>query len=174
MPKLERIPALINYLGFQAAWFSIVLSAAAGRSEFGIALALLLVVLQLAVLVQIKRELCFVFLVAVIGSLLDGLVMYLGAFSFPVASPSLWPYPLWMSALWLSFAMTLNHSMLWLKSRYLVAALLGAICGPLCYIAAQSFGAINLLEPLQFSLTAISLCWTVAMLLITYLQQRFS
>ena len=174
MTKRERIPPLINYLGFQATWFCVVLNAAAARSELGIAFALVVVTAQLCLLRDWQKELRLVLLVTVLGSCLDAAVMSLGAFSFPVTTGELWPYPLWMSGLWLSFAMTLNHSMSWLKNRYVAAAILGAIGGPLCYIAAESFGAISLLEPRQFAIGAVAAGWTTAMVLITCLQQKLS
>lgn len=170
MKRYETIPPLVNFVGYQLSWFAVILSAAAGRSEIGIAVVAVVVAIHLLLLVDKRRELLLIFSVAFLGSAIDSVVMFLGAFSFPHGSAlfgiSLWPYPLWMSALWLAFATTLNHSMRWLAGRYLLAAIFGAVGGPLSYYAGERLGAISLHQPLAYSLTLLAVAWAVAMVVI--------
>lgn len=41
-------------------------------------------------------------------------------------------------------ALTLNHSLAWLQSRLLLAALLGGVTSPLSYLAAAKLGAVQI------------------------------
>src|SRR5690606_8376185 len=115
-----------------------------------------------------EKEIKLILAVALLGSAIDSVVMFLGAFSFPYGSSffaiSLWPYPIWMSALWLAFATTLNHSLSWLSGRYLLAAIFGAVGGPLCYYAGEKLGAITLHKPLGYSLGLLAIAWAIAMI----------
>ena len=56
---------------------------------------------------------------------------FASAGSLPIA-------PFWMLALWIAFATTLNHSMRWLMHRPVVAAIGGAVFGPLAYLAGRN------------------------------------
>ena len=78
---------------------------------------------------------------------------------------SAWPNsfaPFWMLSLWMAFATTLNHSLRWLMTRPLAAALAGAIGGPLAYLAGARLGALALVEP-WFGLTLIAGLWALAL-----------
>ena len=65
-----------------------------------------------------------------------------------------------MIALWTCFAATLRHSLAWLRARWLLAAVLGAVGGPLAYLGGESLGAISLTGDL--SIAAISAQYAIA------------
>jgi hypothetical protein len=73
-----------------------------------------------------------------------------------------------MVSLWMAFATTLNHSLRWLASRPWVAALAGAIGGPLAYLAGAKLGALTLAAPTP-ALILIAGLWAVAMGLLSLL-----
>jgi hypothetical protein len=66
--------------------------------------------------------------------------------------------PPWMVCLWLNFAATLNVSMAWLRGHYLLAALFGAIGGPLAYFSGAGLGATESL-PTMGGLALLALGW---------------
>jgi hypothetical protein len=63
------------------------------------------------------------------------------------------------------FVMTLRHSLGWLRGRYLLAAALGAVAGPLAYWAGSKLGAIELAGTTRAAL-AIGAAWTVSMVIL--------
>ena len=75
--------------------------------------------------------------------------------------------PFWMVALWINLAATINFSLSWLKTRYVVASLLGAIAGPLAYSAGAMIGAITINS--IDALIIISIMWAVAMPLLFWI-----
>ena len=68
--------------------------------------------------------------------------------------------PVWIVALWMGFALTLNHSMAALKTRPWAAVALGVIGGPLAYLVAQNaWQAVTLSQPAWQPLAALALAW---------------
>ena len=45
--------------------------------------------------------------------------------------------------MWIGFAATINHSGSWIKKRYLIAILLGAIFGPLNYLVGDKMDELT-------------------------------
>jgi hypothetical protein len=61
-----------------------------------------------------------------------------------------------------NLATTMNVSMGWLRGRYALAAVFGAMGGPMAYYSGAKLGAMIALPPLQ-SLVVIGAAWAVAM-----------
>ncbi len=76
-----------------------------------------------------------------------------------------------MLSLWAAFATTLNHSLRWVMHRPLVATLLGAIGGPLAYLAGAKLGALHL-PSLQTALPLIGVAWGIATLALSLIAMR--
>ncbi|MBN1476812.1 DUF2878 domain-containing protein, partial [Candidatus Sumerlaeota bacterium] len=98
-----------------------------------------------------------------VGFAMDSALALLGVMQFPQRPAMLFTQPLWMAALWVSFATTLSHCLRWLTSRPPLAVAFGAIGGPLAYGAGHHLGALSLAGPPPVSLTALALIWGVAM-----------
>jgi hypothetical protein len=164
---------VINFLIFQAAWFITIFSAASGLPWYGPAFTLLWMVFHLLFFTERRlAEINILLFTAILGYLIDSLQVLLGIFSFP-SQPSLGaPSTLWMVALWINLAATLNISLKWLHRRLLLAGLLGAIGGPLAYFAGSQIGALEFGH--SWSLAAISLQWSIAMPLLIWFAQRHS
>jgi hypothetical protein len=73
--------------------------------------------------------------------------------------------------MWAIFATTLNISLRWLKGRWLVAILSGAIAGPLAYYAGARLGGVVFTDQ-TIALIALSMGWAVLMPLLMALSQR--
>ncbi len=110
-------------------------------------------------IVKKRFEWPLIAIIAVTGFIVDNALTQLGVFSFQ--SPSLLFIPLWLICLWVLFATTLNHSLDWLKDRLWLAALLGAISGPMSYLAGSKLADVSLSSPPLFSLLCISVCWAI-------------
>ena len=78
----------------------------------------------------------------VVGFGLDSLLFQLRLLESPYER--FWALgPLWLMALWMSFATTVRHSLRWLNGRPILQASLGLIGGPLAYLTGESLGAIT-------------------------------
>jgi hypothetical protein len=76
--------------------------------------------------------------------------------------------PYWIVAMWVLFATTLNVGMRWLRRSTAIAAVAGAIGGPLAFFAGASIGAVELVSP-AIALIAIGIGWAVMLPLLVKL-----
>jgi len=107
-------------------------------------------------------ELMFAAASAALGFLVDSLLVLAGVIAFPDYARVGFPSTIWMVCLWLMFAMTLRHSLGWLRGRYILAAVLGGVFGPLAYWAGSRLGAVELAET-GVALAAVAAAWSVSM-----------
>jgi hypothetical protein len=157
---------LFNFVAYQLAWFACVLGAAHDLAWAGALFAVAVAALHLA-LRRDPAELRLVVSAAAIGFVVDSALVRADFVEFASADSSGWA-PFWMVSLWMAFATTLNHSLHWLASRPWVAALAGAIGGPLAYLAGAKLGALTIAAPAP-ALILIAGLWAVAMGLLSLL-----
>ena len=163
---------LINFVLFQLGWFACVLSAANGRPWLGLLVVLLIVAGHIRMSSRPAVETKLVMLAVASGLVFDsflsqsGWLQYAGGMYTGIA-------PYWILAMWALFATTLNASMGWLKDKLLLAAILGAIFGPLSYLAGQRLGALQIVDP-QASLASLALIWAFAMPLLMFAANRLN
>lgn len=159
MTRLARIK-LLNMLLFQAGWFTCVIGAARGYPWLGALGVVPIVLMHLHWANRPKIEARLLAVSAVTGLLFDALLLASGWVSFPNGwwLPGLAPY--WMACMWLLFATTLNLSMSWLHYRPGLAALFGAVGGPLAYFAGERLGGIALTHPAP-ALIALATGWAI-------------
>ena len=160
-----------NALLFNLAWFLCV--------SFGNAVAVLTCVVVLFLhfryISKDIKELLMLVQVVMIGVLVDGLLITSGVLIN--ADDSLLSEliaQIWMIALWLLFATTLNHCFVWLQSRLLTAALLGAIAGPFSYWVGTNLSSLSFALPLMNSLLIVGLVWALVFPLCLLLAKRYN
>jgi hypothetical protein len=87
-----------------------------------------------------------------------------------------WPWagsPAWILALWWAFALAIVPLLAYLHRRLLLAAVLGAIGGPLAYLgAARGWDVVQFASPQWHSLLALAAGWALAMPLLAWLARR--
>ena len=148
----------LNIVLFQVGWFACVLGAAHGLEAWGIGVAASVIFLHLMSASKPRVELALVALAAAVGLAWETLLVALGWIEYPGSRWVIGLTPLWMVALWMVFSTTLNVSLGWLKARPLLAAALGAICGPAAYYGGARLGGLVLAEPVH-ALAALALGW---------------
>ncbi|MGI2257872.1 DUF2878 domain-containing protein [Shewanella sp. GXUN23E] len=122
-----------NALSFQLVWWSGVVM---GNASLNVSVILL--VIHLVMTPCRRPDIRLLSLMAAPGIILDGLLCWLGLLQFQ-------SLPWWLVLLWLHFALSFNASLSFL-TRFPVwgVALLGAIFGPLSYVAGSRLGAVYL------------------------------
>jgi hypothetical protein len=163
---------LLNIILFQAAWFTAVLGAARGNDWYG-PLAVALVLSVHLVLTDDRRGELMLMLVA--GSLGFCFDTALSATGIVTPRGHIFPYPLsqpWMISLWLNFAATLNVSLAWLKGRYLLAAIFGAVGGAGSYYGGARLGATLALPDVN-GILLLAGGWGIMTPFLVWLAKRF-
>ena len=160
-----------NLVGFELAWFACVLGAAHGWPGAGVAVAAVVIGLYLGLSALPARDGALILAAAVAGLVWDSLMIQLGWIVYAEPGPLPTLAPLWILALWALFAITLRVPLRWLHTRPVLAALLGAIGGPLSYLAAARLGACRFAEPTA-AVLALALGWAAITPLLLALAHR--
>jgi hypothetical protein len=162
----------LTLLAYQATWFVAVIGAGHGLWWPGVAAAALFAGWRLSVSAQRSLELRLVLVALALGLGLETLWVRSGLLEYRAA----WPWldaPGWILALWLAFALTVLPLLGYLQRHLALAALFGAIGGPLAYWgAARGWGAARFADPAWHGLLALAIGWALAMPLLAWLARR--
>lgn len=159
---------LFNFLAYQLTWFAVILGAAHDYAWVGAAVALGVAAVHLG-LRPAALEYKLIAAAVVLGLLVDTTLVMTRQVHFDAEILPIAPY--WMLSLWIAFATTLNHSLRWLMLRPAAAGLLGAVGGPLAYLAGAKLGALSLSTP-STALALIAALWSPTMVVLSMMVAR--
>ncbi|MFT5502705.1 MAG: hypothetical protein ACI845_000278 [Gammaproteobacteria bacterium] len=147
------VKQLVNFLLFQIGWIVCVVYG----STFAVAFFLLALVAHFLWISHYSREWLLIVIVVSAGAAWDFTMSQLDVLILGLEY-SLF-IPVWLICLWGLFAMTLSHSLSWLRQRYLASALLGAFFGPASYWMGTNLSDIEMGLPLIRSLGLLGIGW---------------
>ena len=164
---------LLNIAAVQLGWFACVLGGANGLALTGTLTVMVVVGMHLALARRPGPEALLIAVAATIGLAWDSMLVALGLMSYPSGSfaPGLAPH--WIVAMWALFATSLNLSMSWLKGRPRLAALFGAVGGPLAYLSGARLGGLEMPDPV-LALGAQAVGWALILPLLVLLAERLN
>ena len=173
---MNRSALLIgNVVGFQAVWMASIAGAGQGYAWTGPLAALVFVAAMLAFGGKTRQDLRMLALALPIGFLLDTAFAASGWLRYAEPTPWVFAAPVWIWSLWAGFALTLNHSMAFLRGRPWACALFGLVGGPLAYwTAAGAFDAVSFGVPVAWALAALAIGWAAVLPLLFGLDQRLA
>lgn len=158
---------LVNILIYQVVWFLCIV-----LGNIGGLFSLILLAVHLYYSPVEKDDLVLMLLFLCFGMVIDGTLYHLGYIQLKEYS---FPIPFWLMIVWIALATLPNHSLKWLKKRYLICTILGGLAGPLAYWAGVKMGAASFTLPLLQSLLLYAfmwaLLWPVVMYLVKFLEQ---
>ncbi len=168
-----------NAMGYQLVWFCAVIGAGRGLWWPAVLAAVVFVGMTLALARRpfpggggLDARLIVVALM--LGLVIDGGLAGSGWLRYAAAWPSSHGAPVWILAVWASFAMTVTRSLALLQRSPWAASLLGAIGGPLAYLgAARGWGAVVFTQQTP-AMVVLVMGWAMAMPLLTMLARRWS
>ncbi|MFY8133761.1 MAG: DUF2878 domain-containing protein [Aquimonas sp.] len=164
---------LANIVCFQLVWMATVGGAAQGLWWAGPLAVALFAAWQVPLSSAPRADLKLMAIAAVAGFAIDSALVLSGLLTFSTPVPWDFAAPIWIIALWVAFALTLNHSMDSLKRRPVLAVLLGLIGGPLAYwVAAHVWNAVDLNGSTLLGLGVIGLVWALITPLLLALAER--
>lgn len=163
----------LTFAGYEAVWFAAVIGAGHELAWPGVAATLLFVVRRLGVSRYRAVEARLLGVALLLGLLFDAGLAWAGVAQY--AAPWPWPQaPAWLTALWLAFALTIVPLFGYLHERPGLAALFGAVGGPLAYLgAAHGWHAVALVPPTWRALLGLAIGWGIALPLLCGLARRW-
>ena len=162
---------ITNFVLFQLGWFACVLSAAKNLPWLGVMVVLVIVAWHLWQAKQTKPEFVLLLITLLIGGFFDQLMLSSHLITYQAHGWIDTLLPAWILALWAAFATVLNVSLRWMRNRWLIAILFGAIGGPLAYLGAEKLGAVTLNMPLAY--VALGVGWAILTPLLLKLSIKF-
>ena len=164
---------LVNFIGFQVGWFSCVLGAANDKALLGMIIALGIVIYHVVSQANSINELKLVLVAVVIGLFWETWVLSLSILQYPSHPEASFWAPYWLIMMWALFATTINLSMGWLKGRWVLSVLMGAVFGPLAFIGGEKLGAVAFLDS-TLSIITLSVGWGLLMPLLLWIAERIN
>ncbi|PIV32922.1 MAG: DUF2878 domain-containing protein [Lysobacterales bacterium CG02_land_8_20_14_3_00_62_12] len=165
----------ISLIGYQLVWFSAVIGASHGLIWPSLLLLALYAGWQLACSTARATDLKLMLAALVLGCLLDGGLIYFGLANYASAAPLAAPAPLWILALWATFALTFTQSLKYLQSRLWLALALGVVAGPMAYLgAARGWQVVSFAAPAWHGFLWLALGWGIATPLLAWLARYWS
>ncbi len=152
----------LNAIFYKLGWTSSVLGAANGMPWIGSIMVILAVVVHLRAARRPQSEALLIVISFLIGVCVDSTMLAMGWVSYMSPGPFGGLAPYWILGLWVLFATTLNVLFKALQRRLILAVILGAVFGPLSYLAGARIGAIEILNTTA-TLTSLSLAWAILM-----------
>ena len=146
---------IINFCLFQVGWFVCILGAAWNYTYIAIAISIGILFLHLYLTDKNANDIKLSAIAATFGFIFDGFMQFNNMIIYN--NPGV-PYPftpIWIVILWILFAITLNHSLAWLKGRTSLAMLFGLMGGPLVYLAGEKLLAVTIANPNTLIVLAI-------------------
>jgi Protein of unknown function (DUF2878) len=168
----ERWASTVYFIVGQFGWFACVLSAAHDVPWIGVAVTLVLVAVHLARVDRRVPELKLLASVIAIGAVWESVPVAAGLLVYPNGTVLPGAAPYWILALWALFAAQFNTTFGWLKSRMLLASVLGAVAGPLSFRGGAALGAVRFAQPLAATLT-LAAGWAVLLPVLILLSRRW-
>ena len=157
-----------NVVGQQIGWFACVMGAANGHPFLGAGFGLAIVAFHLRAVADPGQEIRLIALAAVLGLGIESGLQAAGLLSY--ASPWRafpWLCPPWIAVLWIQFATTLRFGFRWLRGRPALAAVVGAVGGPLAFRAGEALGAVRFAPDRWTSYLALAAVWGVCFPILT-------
>jgi len=160
---------IINFVGYQALWFALVIGASRGSTTVPVIIACVFVALQLPFGSDPMADVRRLIVAVALGTFVDGVPSLLGWWHYATPSPALpaGGAPLWILALWASFATTIDRSLRVVRAHPWLGVILGAVGGPAAYeAAARGWQAVVFTRPPALYLGWLSVNWAIAMALL--------
>jgi hypothetical protein len=132
---------LINLLFFQGVWYFAVLGGETGNQWLGPAGLMLFIISHYFLSETAIADYLLAVMAILIGLMIETAFFRADLIIYTHSDPASQFAPPWILVLWANFALTMNGCLKWLQERLLLAAVLGAIGGPLTYFAGIKLGA---------------------------------
>ncbi|MEO8224856.1 MAG: DUF2878 domain-containing protein [Gammaproteobacteria bacterium] len=164
--------AIANFVGFQSVWFLSLFGAGSHRAWLGALALAIFTAWHFTTAAHRRADVFLIVAACIVGFVVDTTFIQaqLLAYAEPGPFPAVAPY--WIIGMWVNFALTLNGSMRWLHGRYWLSAALGAVGGPLAYVAGVRLGAAELLASGPVVYGALAVVWSVAVPVLVLATER--
>lgn len=164
---------IFNIIGFYFCWWATIYASYLEYYFMGPIFVVLFLGIHFLKIVYHKYELYFLFICLFIGFSIDTFFLKFNIISYKGYLPEVYNIaPMWVSFLWVCFGATIYHSFKWIKTRYLLMAILSAISGPLIYFSAENLEVVTVLSDTNLYIAIISITWFLFIPLLIFISDK--
>ena len=169
----NKLNKIINAVFFYLIWWGCILGIRLDLYYLGPILFVVFIMVHLTIISNVKKEVKLILRCGVLALIVESLHRYSELLSYEgyLLSGSLLP-PLWIICIWMTLAATLNHSMFFLKDRWLLMVLCGGIFGPVCYYGAMKLEIIYFYFSIEKSIFILSAVWATCLPAMFYISKK--
>lgn len=161
---------VFNLVGFQLVWMASVWGAANAMWWLGPLAVAMFATAHFGFRQAVEGDLKLIAWALLIGALVDTAFAASGVLRYASPVPRVELAPLWILSMWIGFALTLNHSMAFLRGKLWLQILFGALGGPVAYlIAGRVWGAVTFGTTLTNVILLLALAWGIVTPLLLFL-----
>ena len=164
--------SVLNFVIFQVGWFACVYGGGNQLPWLGTFFVAVAVLFHLNMVLMPRQELHLLLAALFTGLVLELILINAGILIYPSGILTRGPPPHWILALWILFAMTLNLSLRWLRNHLYLGMILGAVAGPVSYMAGNKLGGV-MFPDTTLALIILSLSWALVTPGLVLLASRF-
>lgn len=150
---------LFNFLGLQLTWAACAYGASNGIPNLGMYVGITYIVLHFLFTKSRLIDLIVLLAIGSLGIAVNSANAYFGAISFVELSSTRLLLPYWLITLWFVFSLMIPHSLYWLSKYMKFSFIAGAIGGTFSYWLGHEIGALQLFEPLPYSIAIYFVEW---------------
>lgn len=162
---------ILNFIIFQSVWFLTAWSIPNNMPEIGPIITLTVASLYLVIFNNKLFKLKLYLFAAVLGFVVDTILIHLNAISFPLSNTI--TSPMFMVCLWINFVITFEYCLSWIHRSLVNGMILAFLGAPLSYYTGEKMGALILHKNIIFSLTSIGLLWVISMGVLMILYKKW-
>ena len=170
----NKLPIIINASLFQACWFACVIGGANELTWPAVVTFLILAIYQLHPDRRHSRDALLLLVSIPMALLVDSFWVASGMMTFTESFPFAGIAPLWIIILWCAFALTVNHSLAWLKAHPSLPIVFGGFGGPMSYFAGLKLGGVEYHSDFWLVSLALALAWSISLLVLCKLGGAFT
>ena len=160
---MSFIKIFLILTGYQITWLSCVLGEKlVNQPLLGFVVGLIFTTLYFYYSKNKSKLFLIILFIAVPGYLFDSIIVYLNVYEFN-SNIKIGVLPIWMLALWISFAILFDKVFVFFKNYQKIGILFSTTLGPLTYYSGAPIGIIEINNLFLFSLIMI-IFWSLLML----------
>ena len=163
---------IINFIAFQVIWLIAVIGAANEKLLPTVLAVAAFCCWQLSAKRRHQDDLPLLGFAIIAGLILDSAWQALGLIQYNLPIPMI--APIWIILLWITLALSINHSMIWLKKSIWLAILFGAIGAPMSYYAGSKLDALSYPQGLFTINILLAISWALVMIIFTQYERFFA
>ena len=153
---------ILNIIGFQIGWWVCALGAQNSLDYLGPLYMATFIIIHMRFISKKYSEFILILFGIFLGLLVDSSFKYFNIINYSSINFNSYYAPSWIIAMWAGFCATLNHSLSWLKTRILASFFLGAIFGPLSYVAGLNMNIIFFISSKSKAIFILAIVWGIS------------